>query len=446
MFTKVYDRGENKYRLICTQEPQHWKDEGSWHDIDMTIVNGRMDKNVYTLEFLTTDIGYSVVSRQDGSRIDVKLKSIGSKTIPYSKPVFEGNIAMWRDIDKDVDFYIELRTERVRCWKVLKTAEAAKDITFIVIEDEGDKEIRVVEEAVGHDSTYKPSIQSVTTTTAVKSVSLSTGRNLESYELTQTFEDKVKIVLEEEKRIKAETYEVTYPVFIDADISVSVSSDVNDGFGFYKYMDGSSDDGVDWNEDQDPIIHYTSSAYYSFYESRPWTRFDGITIPQTSTIDLALLKTYNCRTVANQTMYTKAMDEADSNNPTSWWDIRNTAKTSAGVSRSITNHATDMTPAPAEFDLYNQIVTTIVQELVNSYAYSSHAMSFIYHTNSTGSNYRAVLMYDRNRGTTKQARLEIDFTAPVPTGWGHDINTVVSANIAEVDEVATGDIAEINEV
>jgi hypothetical protein len=54
-------------------------------------------------------------------------------------------------------------------------------------------------------------------------------------------------------------------------------------------------------------------------------------------------------------------------------------------------------------------------------------------------------MYDRNQGTSRQAQLQIDFVAAI-LGWGHDINTVVSANIAEVDEVATADIAEINTV
>jgi hypothetical protein len=144
-------------------------------------------------------------------------------------------------------------------------------------------------------------------------------------------------------------------------------------------------------------------------------------------------------------MYTKAYDEADSSNPTSWWDVRNTQKTSAGVSVSIAAATGSMTPAPTDYALYNQIVTTIVQELVNSYNYASQAMMFHYYTNSTGSNYRAVFMYDRNQGTSRQAQLQIDFTAAI-LGWGHDINEVLSADIAEVDEVATADIATINTV
>jgi len=43
---KTFDRGDGKFTLAASRTPIHYKDdEGLYQDIDLNIVNGKIDKN-----------------------------------------------------------------------------------------------------------------------------------------------------------------------------------------------------------------------------------------------------------------------------------------------------------------------------------------------------------------------------------------------------------------
>jgi hypothetical protein len=92
--SKTFDKGNKSYTLVASRKPIHYTDEdGKFQEIDLNIVDGKIEKNFYKIELLTDCIGYSIVSRQDNSRIDVKLRKIGIKDIEYSTPTISGNKA-----------------------------------------------------------------------------------------------------------------------------------------------------------------------------------------------------------------------------------------------------------------------------------------------------------------------------------------------------------------
>lgn len=408
-FSKTFDKGGGKYTLAASRTPIHYKDDkGEFHEIDMNIVDGKIEKNIYKVDLLTDSIGYSIVSRKDDSRIDVKLKSIGSKLIDYKEPTIEGNRAIWEDIDKDVDFIIEFRSHRVRCWKNLKSENAAKEITFTVVEDDKDKELNVVEDMIGYDASGKPSIQSKNKTEDVKSVSISTGKNIKEYELKQTFENKV-VIRDKTSRVKSESTDVTYPVMIDADVQVSV--------------DTSADDGTDFASNTP--TNFTVTANYAWIWSadnagndikrESFTRFDGITIPMGVSIDDATLNLYH-QTTGGVSIKVYAFDENDPNAPTATGDLINRTANIASniVTTPFTNNYVQYPPTTGDMDLKTVDVSSIVQELVNSYDYSSEAMVFFYRFAAQYTGFsKFVSLYAYDWGSTKAAELVINYSLPI---------------------------------
>lgn len=442
-FAKTFDKGDNKFQLVADINPIHYEDSGFWEDIDMTIVDGKVDKNIYKLELLTDAIGYSAVARKDNSRIDVRLKAIGGIDILYSEPTIDRNIATWVGVSTDVDFSIELLPYRVRCWKKLMNESAAKSITFTVIEDVGEDNILgVVKDTVGYDANNRFTVQSKVLTKEVISISSTTAKEIKTYELTQIFEDKI-ITRDGETRVKRESTDVTYPVMIDADIEIGVLNG-DDGEDYHWYV-GSTYTELVANHNYDRVAYYSDAGF--FLTSRAFTRFDGITVGLGATIDDATLNVYCCRLGANKTWTILAFDEADPARPTNPGQVRNKSSgvTSASKTFAPNNAAGDTTPSRTAFDLYGVDVATIVQELVNSYSYSSAAMLFFYKTTYT-SDWDVGFLYDRDFGSTKAAELIINYTGGVFPGWGHDMNTIAGADIEAVDEIEVANIEEINEI
>jgi hypothetical protein len=141
-------------------------------------------------------------------------------------------------------------------------------------------------------------------------------------------------------------------------------------------------------------------------------RFLGITIPAGSTINSAIL------TVR---MTSGTLDEPDVT--IFGLDVATPAAFTTGASnissRSRTTASVNWSNANAgTVDVNTSDLKTIVQELVDSYEYSSGVMGFVM-TTRAGDSARDTSITSFDGSSTVCARLTIDYTAPVaPSGWG----------------------------
>ena len=452
--SKTFDKGNGKFTLISSQTPLHYFDSTSntFEDIDLTIdpLTKKLEKNIYKLELTEDKIGYSIVNRKDNSRIDVKLSKIGNNEIPYSEPVIQENRVIWKDLDKDFDLIIECRAKKVRVWKHFKTADATTDITFTVIEDDNPaKELHVIDKLLGKDSSGKSTKSSQIKGIETKKTTIVTKKNVKEYTLRQTFDKKV-IVKDKKTRVKSLSSDVTYPVMIDADVEVGIGVTNNDGTDFYQSLFGVPGSGILTTSYINGIVN----VYNSDFGGNPikilsnvFTRFDGITIPQSATIDNAILNLYGANSSYGGAPFgIYAIDENDPNAPTAPGDIRN--KTTGIASNVVTTIFTNTTTTQTkdQFILYDIDVSSIVQELVNSYDYSNEAMLFFYRQPNIITFFQGgEAIYDYTWGSTKAPTLVINYTEAA-TGWPHNLNGVANANIGKVNGILLSNISKINGV
>jgi len=456
MFSKTFHKGCGSYSIVATMHPLHYEDKDhNFQEIDCCIEDGRVEKTVYTATLLTDKIGYSIVADEDGSRIDVKLNTIGGNSIPYYSPTIEDNKAIWHDITTDVDFIIEFAPTKVRCWKRLKSAQAAKDITFTVIEDDKKKLLRVINRIVGYDADGKPTKQKIDKGEENIYKTVETEVDVKEYTWKQTFEDKI-IVRDEETRVKKFSDVVVYPVMIDADVNITISNSANDGIDS-KTGDSSDEFATDNNYNR-------NIRYFGDYNSA-WQRFDGITIPQGAIINNATLTLYmvanNIDTTGTQTKTTLnalALNESDPD-VTALHDIvdaTDVLSTGDGF-ENITIQSVTISSGSTyknNFAEEQANVQSIVQSLVNSYNYSSDAMVFFGRKNiitddqspADTSTYKGIFIYDRTWGESKAPQLEINFTAPRTYTKGTEDtlqsstnNNLTEFSEAEYDAVGTTD-------
>lgn len=431
-FSKTFYKQDGSRILIATQHPLHYQDSNNnFQDIDCSIENGKVEKTVYTAILLTDVIGYSIVCDEDSSRIDVKLDKIGSKIINYVEPIIEDNKAIWYEIDTDVDFIIEFTPTRVRCWKRLKTAQAAKDITFTVIEDDNKKKLRVIEKIVGYDNSGKRTKQRIDKGEESKYKTEDTQKDVKEYEVKQTFEDKV-VIRNPETRVKEFSDDVSYPVMIDADVNVTISNSADDGVDRKVGIDGFTTDN-----------NYNRNIFYEGEYDSAWQKFTGITIDQNSTISSAVLTLYMMANyiASEQTGVTETtlnIHAVNANDPTvnGQGDIVNLT-VGQRVGTAVMS-GVDIQSELFNKNLFNSEganVKDIVQTLVNSYDYNNESMVFFGRKNIDTSNQdpsgtyanAGIFVYDREWGTTKAPRLVIVYTPAIHTTLKQYVDTDVAS-------------------
>ncbi len=435
-FSKTFELPDERFNLKVYQHPIHYKtDRGDLEDIDTTVENGIVTKTCYLGSALTDCVGYSVVSKKDGSRIDVKLKDADGKILSYKQPRYENNKVIWEDVDTDLDIILEFRPRWIRLWKKLKSDKAATNFKFTAIVDKGDgKETKLRKGIVGYDSENTPA-KLIHNKTLKREFKLENGKDAIEYEIENIFEKKV-IVRDKETRKKSLSDRVVYPVMIDVDVNVGIAVSADDGTDKKVYTTGTAACTTVLTNTGSTIslISFDGGSYR--YHKQPFMRFDGITIPQTSTISSASLKVYHKNApLSSAKVY--AFDENDPNAPTAAGDLIN--KTAGLASNIVTTNI----PQQAAFTLKNISVATIVQELVTSYDYSNQAMVFFFRPPNDYSSY-LVHFYAYDQGTTQDAQLDIVYTAGA--GWPHDIGGVANANIGKIGGVAIADVAKVGGV
>ena len=130
LFSKTYLMDDESHLLTSSRRPLHYTDkDGKFRNIDTKIKYRKVDKTVYTAKLLTSNIGYSIVSKEDGCRVDVKLIRIGDvENIPYTKPKYSENKAIWENIIPGMDIIIEFKPYKVKVWKILYKKDVARDV------------------------------------------------------------------------------------------------------------------------------------------------------------------------------------------------------------------------------------------------------------------------------------------------------------------------------
>lgn len=163
----------------------------------------------------------------------------------------------------------------------------------------------------------------------------------------------------------------TYPVYIDPTIDADVATGNDDGYA-------TTAGGYDGT--------YSRATYgeYSGTEYEAWTRFDGITIPQSATINTANVS-YSVQYVyvggALMEMY--AEDANDPSYPTDQADYYSRTLTTA--SNSFQDTSTGET---------SHSIISVIQELVNSYDYSSEAIQLLWYDASSTNRYNKFYTYE----------------------------------------------------
>lgn len=410
--TFVQDNGE--YLLAVSRMPVHYMDDdGKWRNVDLNIEDGELKKGIYKASLLTNDIGYSIVSRKDNSRIDVKLYKISNKKIKYSEPTIEGNTAVWYDIVEDVDFIIEFTAYRVRCWKRLKSKDASKTIRFTVIEDNQEKDLSVVEDIYGYDALNRELKLSKAIQKESSFVTEGTKKSVKQYEIRQRFENKI-IVRDSKTRVKKQSSDFEYPLMIDADVTFNVTATGNDGSDHYYKTAGTSSSSIRTNSQRNGVYDFNNGG--TTEKSAAYARFVGITIPQSSTINSATLSLYGGNQTANNIPFKVfAFDELNPAAPAAAGALLNKTAgiVTVNATTTFTNQLTNVSNK-AQFILKQINVQNIVQNLVNSYNYTSDEMLFFYKASTTGTagsvGANALRIYDHTWGATKAPELFISYT------------------------------------
>ena len=131
--SKTFDLGDGKRQLV-TGGTVHYKDNyednsEQWKDIDLTFVNGRIDKALYILEI--NDLTITLTSKKTGTVQTLTLDRIGAN--PPQRPVywvFSKNTATLNNVAPATDLVIEAGANVVRFKRIIKNASASMGAAF----------------------------------------------------------------------------------------------------------------------------------------------------------------------------------------------------------------------------------------------------------------------------------------------------------------------------
>ena len=195
----------------------------------------------------------------------------------------------------------------------------------------------------------------------------------------------------------------------------------------YYYGASEADDGYYAQETSYFNPSGTVWIAYSNYNFYSWFRFTNINIPEKAIINSAYFYVFAAGSYSGtSTLQIQAFDQNNAAAPTSIDDYNKRSKTSASVSWSV--------PTFSQNSAYYQIVTNIIQEVVNRDGWESgNSLVLCLHGDKTDSS-RAVYGYSN---TNYRPRIYITYTIPV-----RDV-AVTSLNVIPT-EVEQGDTVTIS--
>lgn len=432
LHSKTHDLGNGQHRLTASMIPMHYEDNGQLLDIDMNIQNGVVNSGLYKVELMTDKIGFHAIDRGSGKKISVSLGKIGNDSIAYSTPTIDAHKAIWPSVKPGVDIEFWFNPHQVNIFRVLKTAQAEKQVEWEVEEELGEKTIKMNDKIRGRDASKNETKHTVVIAPP------STANNRKSYVIRDTFDDRV-YKRNPQTRVKEESTDVSYPVRIDPTITLTIDDTTDDGFAFKHYTTATHYPGTNLVSSQflnniDAVIvsaRKTSIGtptyqYNRFRKRRSYLRFHGITIPQSSTINSASLKPFVLGNMSAN--FVAKIKGKKTNNPVAPTNVAQVLSAGTLASNEVQHTFVTTNTATTNTNYANVNIQTIVQELVNSFDYSNESMLFfidkkdfvISPTATNTPTAQNIRFYDFSNGTPHPAQLVIDYTA---AGGGSAIKT-----------------------
>ena len=461
LYTKTFDMGGGKRKLITSSAVLHYKEdpEGSFLDIDLNPVETKnglvVNKAFYYFRAFTDRIGGVYRSKVQGQMTILLDKIDGIPVVnPNVNPIIEEGRIRWKDVVDGLDIELVFRPSGVEYYKIIKSVTAPHSLCWHCIESK--------------DAFFK-SFQK-------KSAKDTDGRKLQFTRLLQPERDfnksrsykaeesiskgKVsKIIDKRTRQRKWEQEELRYPIIVDADINESVVAGADDGrqtaytTGTGSLISGSASSST-LRLGGRPVISYYGSTYYAFL-NHLGVRFQGVDIPQGSTIDAATLKLYEKGTGydgGKGKIYGHDVDDAPVFNFNN--KLVDLPKTTASTSIDSSGEA----------GLRSYDVKTIVQEIVNRDNFASgNDVAFIgigsftetgTHTTTLAGGLAGFYAYEKGSNIPS---LEVDYTettdikvtvAPFEATWSLsgsvDVSTPITAATFEAEfSLEGGDMTHI---
>ena len=399
--SKVYEKlGQpGEYQLIGFEQPVHWLDtKGKLQDIDLNIVDNKVDKCCYIAEIMTDNFGLKIQYRDTGQKFEIILKDIDGIKIRGRTPdvITNGNVAEWKEVVRDLDIIFEFQQDQVRIFRKLKTKDASTKIHFETITEQlvAEEQVQVNQKFFGQDAKGREVI--LETTFSEPETITHDGVKIVKQQIYDTFTKQI-INIDEKTRVRTPGDDVEYPVTIDPTITIKPTASP-DQFDWIIKWSSSAPTYTYANANSGPMRNFayglvTGSAYSSGTNGRlqgTLTRFKGITIPIGATINSAIISQWYWRqpsiNVANVRM--RAVNSQNAT-PTT---VSAIAPSDAYALMTRTNWVKDtgsvtITESTGFSSLTNSSVAqgsnlktwdvkTMVQRLVDQFAYVNQSMFF----------------------------------------------------------------------
>jgi hypothetical protein len=382
---------QDKFSVEISGGAIHYKDNYSsneqWKDIDLTPVNGRVDKAPYILVIDGAKV--TMTDKKTGSVTVLELTDVGSKKL--SKPSLSSvkGKAEKKDIDTDTDLEITWTNSQVKMTRVLKSSKASTSAKF-----------NVSQTGNGIKLDYKAEDSSVN-----KKVNV--NAELKNGVLTESID----------------AQSLTYPVRVDPTLDILVGASTDD----VRVVPATA------------AINLTSALLYlgnNGASTDIGMRFQGVSIPNGATVSTSyvVLTAGNNNTEDSMKVNLSAQQSATAATFSTYADYSGRTHTTATVSWNFT---TDWVMDTA----YNSAeIKTIIQELVNDYGglSSSNIVIFAEDNGSTVAAIRYPYSYDGS--TTKCPKLHVEYTsAAAPT-----VTTQAASLVEETTATGNGNITNLN--
>ena len=396
-FTKTFDLGGNKRKVLSRGVPFHYKNEnGEFKEIDVTIEkDGDLyiaDKAMYDLTIDPTVIGFSYVSKKTKKKFKTVLKRLGGrkiKKLPLNLDDVEINETKdrftWKNVLSGLDIYIQCTVTGCEIFKVVHDTNAPHSFEWESEEEKKTGGFVCNRNNAGRDNKNNElRLDSVSTP-------VHEDDKVKRYRTRQTFLKQTSYIPDRKTRIKKYQDKVSYPIVIDTpDITETVAQDGCDAVW---------DAGSTWYEGYTQIYGGISGTAVQY---NPGFRFTTVALPQGCTIDDATLKLKPSFMINGTPSFKLYVDDVDD-----------------AAAFSVSNLAKDITKstAVASFSVPNTNaleidVKTLVQEIVARGGWESgNDLRFaMLPQPGTATTVEVVKINAVEAGTSTAPTLEIDYT------------------------------------
>jgi len=138
-FSKTFYVTDTERRLEASRSPLHVENKkGEWAEITCEIKGNKPINCPYKARMLKDRIGYSMerVVRDENDKETVHVTEMEIMDVPYTKPIIENNVAMWKNVTKGVDVVMTFTPQQVQMVRVVNNKSARKTFDYRIVVDE----------------------------------------------------------------------------------------------------------------------------------------------------------------------------------------------------------------------------------------------------------------------------------------------------------------------